>query len=137
MKTADKNKHAIDSSHHSLFPSYYFEYFCQLAFHDQVAYSSIRHRFSTLYFHAVGHASGRTPGHQSRRKGYGPISPLRGRGSRLPPISTHNKIDKQIPYIYLGIIKYMGLTITTITFVTLKFANTLKAADVPPEQAEA
>ncbi len=31
----------------------------------------------------------------------------------------------------------MGLTITTITFVTLKFANTLKAAGVPPEQAEA
>ena len=31
----------------------------------------------------------------------------------------------------------MGLTMTTITFVTLKFANTLKAAGVPPEQAEA
>ena len=35
-------------------------------------------------------------------------------------------------------LNFMGLVImTTITFDTLKFANTLKAAGVPPAQAEA
>jgi hypothetical protein len=54
--------------------------------------------------------------------------------------ATYCYVCKQDSFICYtaGILNFMGFVImTTITFDTLKFANTLKAAGVPPAQAEA